>query len=56
LDGIALTKAEKEYFCGVVKKKVVALADAQLHRLAQQLPEYRELKYTLRCRSRMRIS
>lgn len=32
-----LTKTEKEYFSRVVKKKVLALADSQLHRLSQEL-------------------
>lgn len=32
-----LTKTEREYFSRAVKKKVMALADAQLHRLAQKL-------------------
>ncbi|MFA5363417.1 MAG: hypothetical protein WC335_09325 [Candidatus Omnitrophota bacterium] len=32
-----LTKTEKEYFSRVVKKKVLALANAQLHQLAQRL-------------------
>lgn len=32
-----LTKTEKEYFSRVVKKKVVALADEELHRLARKL-------------------
>jgi len=40
LDGVSLTKTEKEYFSRAVKKKVVALANADLHRLAQQLLEY----------------
>jgi hypothetical protein len=35
-----LTKSEKEYFSRVVKKKVLALANPQLHRLAQKLLEY----------------
>ena len=32
-----LTKTEKEYFSRVVKKRVVALANPELHRLAQKL-------------------
>lgn len=40
LDGVPLTKTEKEYFSRAVKKKVVALANAELHRMAQQLQEY----------------
>jgi hypothetical protein len=40
LDGVPLTKTEKEYFSRAVKKKVVALANAELHRMAQQLLEY----------------
>jgi hypothetical protein len=39
LDGLPLTKTEKEYYSRVVKKKVVALANAELHRLAQRLME-----------------
>lgn len=34
-----LTKTEKEYFSRVVKKKVLALANPELHRLAQKLLE-----------------
>jgi hypothetical protein len=34
-----LTKTEKEYFSRVVKKKVLALANAELHRLSQKLLE-----------------
>jgi len=34
-----LTKTEKEYFSRVVKKKVLALANSQLHRLSQKLLE-----------------
>jgi len=40
LDGVPLTKTEKEYYSRAVKKKVVAMANAELHRLAQQLLEY----------------
>lgn len=32
-----LTKTEKEYYSRVIKKKVLALADIQLHNLAQKL-------------------
>lgn len=32
-----MTKTEKEYFSRVVKKKVAALANAELHRLAQEV-------------------
>jgi len=32
-----LTKTEKEYFSRTVKKKVIALADPELHRLSQKL-------------------
>jgi hypothetical protein len=34
-----LTKTEKEYFSRVVKKKVLALANPELHRLSQKLQE-----------------
>lgn len=34
-----LTKTEKEYFSRVVKKKVLALANSELHRLSQRLLE-----------------
>ena len=40
LDGLPLTKTEKEYYSRTVKKKVVALANAELHRQAQKLMEY----------------
>jgi len=39
LDGVPFTKTEKEYYSRTVKKKVVALAHAELHRMAQQLLE-----------------
>jgi len=39
LKGEKLSKTEKEYFSRVVKKKVLALANAELHRLAQRLLE-----------------
>jgi hypothetical protein len=40
LEGQALTKTEKEYYSRTVKKKVVALANSELHRLAQRLMSY----------------
>ena len=40
LDGLPLTKTEKEYYSRTVKKKVVALANVELHRQAQKLMEY----------------
>ena len=40
LDGHPLTKTEKEYYSRAVKKKVVALANSELHRLAQRLMAY----------------
>lgn len=40
LEGLPLTKTEKEYYSRSVKKKVVALANGELHRLAQKLLEY----------------
>jgi hypothetical protein len=40
LDGLPLTKTEKEYYSRSVKKKVAALANADLHRLARMLMEY----------------
>jgi hypothetical protein len=39
LKGEKLTKTEKEYFSRAVKKKVTALANTNLHRLAQKLLE-----------------
>jgi hypothetical protein len=39
LKGQKLSKTEKEYFSRVVRKKVKALANSQLHRLAQKLIE-----------------
>ncbi len=39
LEGRHLTKTEKEYFSRSVKKKVVALANADLHRMAQKMME-----------------
>lgn len=35
-----MTKTEKEYYSRAVKKKVVALANPELHRLAQRLMTY----------------
>ncbi len=40
LNGEMLTKTEKEYFSRTVRKKVSALANPELHRLAQKLMEY----------------
>lgn len=40
LSGGKMTKTECEYFSRVVKKKVQALANFDLHRLAQRLMEY----------------
>jgi hypothetical protein len=40
LSGDALTKTEKEYYSRVVKKKVAALANPELNRLAQKLMEF----------------
>lgn len=37
LKGEKLNKTEKEYFSRVVRKKVIALANPELHRLAQRL-------------------
>ncbi len=37
MEGKKLTKTEKEYFSRVVKKRLRALADEQLHQLAQKL-------------------
>lgn len=39
LDGLPLTKTEKEYYSRAVKKKVAALANAELHRMARMLME-----------------
>lgn len=39
LDGLPLDKTEQEYYSRVVKKKVVALANIQLHSLARKLLE-----------------
>lgn len=35
LDGLPLTKTEKEYYSRAVKKKVVAIANTELHRMAR---------------------
>ena len=40
LKGELFTKTEKEYFSRTVKRKAAALANPELHRLAQQLMEY----------------
>ena len=37
LQGKKLTKTEREYFYRIVKKKAMALANADLQRLAQQV-------------------
>lgn len=41
LEGLPLTKTEREYYSWSVKKKVSALANAELHRLAQRLMQQR---------------
>lgn len=40
LEGEPLSKTEREYYSRTVKKKVSALANPELHRLAQRLMEY----------------
>ena len=40
LAGLPLTKTEREYYSRTVKKKVAALANPELHRLAQKLMNY----------------
>ncbi len=40
LEGLPLTKTEREYYSRTVKKKVAALANTELHRLAQRLMAY----------------
>lgn len=40
LEGLPLTKTEREYYSRAVKKKVMALANPELHRLAQRLMAY----------------
>ena len=37
LEGLPLTKTEKEYYSRTVKKKVMALANAELHGLSKKL-------------------
>lgn len=37
LDGLALTKTEQEYFSRTVKKKVLALANSELHALSKKI-------------------
>ena len=39
VDGDPLTKTEREYYSRTVKKKVVALANSELHSLARRLLE-----------------
>jgi hypothetical protein len=39
LAGEPLTKTEREYYSRTIKKKILALADPELHRLAQKLLE-----------------
>jgi hypothetical protein len=41
LEGLPLTKTESEYYSRTVKKKVVALANSELHRMAQRLLQQR---------------
>lgn len=40
LEGAPLSKTEKEYYSRTVRKKVSALANPELHRLAQKLLDY----------------
>lgn len=40
LNGEPFTKTEREYFSRAVKRKVLALANPELHRLAQKVLEY----------------
>lgn len=40
LEGLPLTKTEREYYSRTVRKKVAALANPELHRLAQKLLNY----------------
>ena len=40
LEGLPLTKTEREYYSRTVRKKVSALANPELHRLAQKLLNY----------------
>ncbi len=37
LEGLPLTKTEREYYSRVVKRKVATLANGELHRMAQRL-------------------
>ena len=37
LEGLPMTKTEQEYFSRTVKKKVVALANSELHSLSKKL-------------------
>jgi hypothetical protein len=37
LKGLPLTKTEREYYSRTVKKKVVALANAELHSLSKKI-------------------
>ncbi len=39
LEGLPLTKTEQEYYSRTVKKKVVALANSELHSLSRKLLE-----------------
>ncbi len=39
LEGLPLTKTEQEYYSRTVKKKVVALANSELHNLSKKLLE-----------------
>jgi hypothetical protein len=39
LEGLPLTKTEQEYYSRTVKKKVVALANSELHSLSKKLLE-----------------
>jgi hypothetical protein len=39
LEGLPMTKTEQEYYSRSVKKKVLALANAELHALARKLLE-----------------
>ena len=45
LEGLPLTKTEREYYSRTVKKKVTALANAELHRLALQLIQQRQMPF-----------
>jgi uncharacterized protein with von Willebrand factor type A (vWA) domain len=40
LEGLPLNKTEKEYYSRTVRKKLSALANPELHRLAQKLMDY----------------